>query len=75
MVSLARKQISTKVIERLSEILNSFLRTLPKFEYRRSNMSLFTIHFYKWLASVTLVVDKKDRYINYIAQHDPRRKK
>jgi SAM-dependent methyltransferase len=55
--------------------LRDLLKLPPKFEYRRSNLSMLSIHFYKWLASITLVLDKKDRYVNYIALHDPRAKK
>jgi SAM-dependent methyltransferase len=50
--------------------LRDIFRRPSKFEYRASAWSLISIHFYKWINGVTLVLDKRDRYVNYIAKHE-----
>jgi SAM-dependent methyltransferase len=50
--------------------LRDIFRRPSKFEYRESACSIVSIHFYKWLNGITLILDKRDRYENYIAKHE-----
>lgn len=49
--------------------VRDLFRLAPKLRYRRSLFSAMSVHFYMFLASVTLVLDKKDEYVNYIGKY------
>jgi SAM-dependent methyltransferase len=50
-------------IERLKQLL----KLKHSFVYKKEHTHLLTIHLIKYISSITLLLEKKDEYINYIA--------
>lgn len=49
------------------EKLKQILRLKHSFVYKKECPHLVTIHLIKYISSITLLLEKKDEYINYIA--------
>jgi hypothetical protein len=49
------------------ERLRQLLKLKPSFVYKKEHTHLFTIHLMKYISSITLFLEKKDEYTNYIA--------
>lgn len=49
------------------ERLKQLMRLKHSFVYKKEHAHLLTIHLMKYISSITLLLEKKDEYINYIA--------
>lgn len=52
-----------------SEKLKDLFHIQHPFIYKKNNPHYFSIHFYKYLQCITLFLEKKDEFINYIGEY------